>query len=172
MATCKYSAPLRPGRISTSLLPNGLLLMDIESLRFQISCLRGLKAGLVFFLVPGPTQISWSLLCILGDWFGFSLGFASCFSWESSYNPVSFPICPTDFRWGAPWLLDTLVPSCPSALWCSCYFGVYFTAIKWTLTFLGSGKCNILSETNKFQGELLCEFVKISMFCRTYDFTH
>lgn len=144
--------------------------MNFWDFRFLV-CV-GLIAGLVFFLIPGPTEVSWSLLCILGDLFDISLGFVSCFSWESSYNPVSFLVCPTDFHWGAPWLLDTLVPPSPSALWYSCYFGVCFTVIRWTLNFLGSGECNTLLETNKFQGELLCEFMRISMFCRTYDITH
>lgn len=135
----------------------------------QFSCVLGLTAGLVFFLVPHPVHPSWFLLCISGDWSGLSSWFVPCCSCESCYSPVSFLICRVDFHWGAPWLLDTLLVSSPSAPGWSYYFGVCFRTITRAVNILDPGKYNTHLETNEFQGELPWEFVRISMFCRIYD---
>lgn len=114
----------------------------------------GLTAGPVFFLVPDSTQTSWLSLSILGDWFGFPSGFVTYFCLEC-YSTMSFLICPTDFHWGAPWLLDALVPSSPAAPWCSYYFGLHFTAIWWT-HLLGSGKRDTCLETVLMNFKVSC----------------
>lgn len=68
----------------------------------QFSCVLGLTAGPVFFLVPCPILTSRFLLCILGDSSGLPSCPVTCCSRESCPSPVSFLTHPVDFHWGAP----------------------------------------------------------------------
>lgn len=162
LATRKYWAPLRPEKKSTFLPPNSLLLIYIESLRSQFSCLLGLTAGLVPCAWPYSDFLVFALYLGGLIW----LPFRCCYLLLLWVMLPSSSVLPHFLNWFS--LGSSLTVRCPGSILSLCSF----RAIKQTGNLWCSRKCNTLLETNKFQGELLCEFVRISACCRIYAITH